>query len=410
MSKKFGIASKLLGKPKENEEFVKNKVNCYGQPDPNSPISSLSYEVLYPRGKAVDDNVIPIAGGCIVKLGLEKEIDSTLDKIQKDKFTRFVNGVALDKVKDQFNVKVENPTDYFKKVVLKTNKLLLNVTEQSKDLEEVGSYYISGYKSNNQDQDVRNYLDFMTYLELSTTKNRRIKRLFRFGFVPFKVLTSLVDQTADLASSINYKVLDVIDPKLIKDALNSIDTYNEKEKDEIIRDALSFVCPIHKLSVNDVQSSDDTEEQIGYFTYYEKNLYFVIPDMSLEDSNGASPNFYNLGETKDSFRFYMAFEAILFGQISYMPISYVPPPCPLLVDNVLEEIQSSNSFALDISKEGLIGGTTLHFAKYRSTKFSDYKIILSPVSSKSVSYFNLGISKADNNDTFLTPTLLVVPT
>ena len=94
---------------------------------------------------------------------------------------------------------------------------------------------------------LRNYLDFMTYLELSTTKNRRIKRLFRFGFVPFKVLTSLVDQTADLASSINYKVLDVIDPKLIKDALNSIDTYNEKEKDEIIRDALSFVCPIHDI-------------------------------------------------------------------------------------------------------------------------------------------------------------------
>ena len=30
-------------------------------------------------------------------------------------------------------------------------------------------------------------------------------------------------------------------------------------------------------------------------------------------------------------------------------------------------------------------------------KFCDYKIILSPVSSKSVSYFNLGISKADNN-------------
>ena len=80
-------------------------------------------EVLYPRGKAVDDNVIPIAGGCIVKLGLEKEIDSTLDKIQKDKFTRFVNGVALDKVKDQFNVKVENPTDYFKKSSFKNKQI-----------------------------------------------------------------------------------------------------------------------------------------------------------------------------------------------------------------------------------------------------------------------------------------------
>ena len=116
------------------------------------------------------------------------------------------------------------------------------------------------------------------------------------------------------------------------------------------------------FSVNDVQSSDDTEEQIGYFTYYEKkNLYFVIPDIVLRIAMGHLRIFLQSRRNKDSFRFYMAFEAILFGQISYMPISYVPPPCPLLVDNVLEEIQSSNSFRFRYIKEGLIGGTTLHF-------------------------------------------------
>jgi len=52
MSKTFGIAKKVLGDPKENEEFVKNKINCEGQPDPNSPITNLEYNVLYPSGLA----------------------------------------------------------------------------------------------------------------------------------------------------------------------------------------------------------------------------------------------------------------------------------------------------------------------------------------------------------------------
>lgn len=399
MSKTFGIAKKVLGDPKENEEFVKNKINCEGQPDPNSPISNIDYNVLYPSGLAKEENVVTLRGGSVIKVSLNKEIEGGLDSEEKDKVEKFIKGVALPRSQNQFSDDVSSPTEYIRKITLKINKLLLNISEQSKDLEEMGSYYISGYKSNPEDQDVRDFTDFKNYLDLSRFRNRKIKRVFRFGFIPFEVFESILNQVADKASSVNYKVLNKIDPKDIKQSVSDInENTTQEEIDEAIKNTLSFLCPVHKLSFNDINSSDDTSEQIGYYTYYNKTLYFMIPDMSLEDANGSSPNFYNLGETKENFRYYMALEAVMFSAISYTPISYMPPPSPILQDNIIEEIQSSGSFAIDFSKDGLVGGTTEHFGfKIPNPKYSDYKIIISPQSSSKASFFKLGIESANND-------------
>lgn len=358
MSKTFGIASKLLGEPKKEEDAVKYKVNCEGQPDPDSPISSISHKVLFPAGKAKSKNIVTLRGGAVIKVSLKKELEAALDKVQKDKIDRFIKGVAVPRVENQFSFDINNQTDYIKKVVLRKNKLLLNISEQSKEIEEVGNYYISGYNSNDEDQDVKDFTDFKIYLDASRVRNKKIKRVFRFGFIPFEVIKSLTIQTADKAEQVGILIDGGVRPKDLKEDMESI---TDETAEEVIKNAMTFVCPVHKLSRSDVLSSDDTVEQIGYFTYYKKDIFFVIPDMSLEDSQGASLNFYNLGDTKSSFRYYLALEAVLFRQISYSPISYAPPPAPSIADNILEEIQSSESFALDLSKDGLVGGTAVHF-------------------------------------------------
>ena len=77
-------------------------------------------------------------------------------------------------------------------------------------------------------------------------------------------------------------------------------------------------------------------------TIYKDSVYFIMPDMSLENSQGISPNFYNLGESTDDFRYYMCLEAGLFDQINLLidqvQLRQLSLPFVHLVDRLTERL------------------------------------------------------------------------
>jgi hypothetical protein len=76
-------------------------------------------------------------------------------------------------------------------------------------------------------------------------------------------------------------------------------------------------------------------------------------------------------------------------------------PAPVLRSNIIEDIQSSDSFAIDLAKDGLVGGSAVHFGfERKAPKYSDYTIVLCPRSEQSVSASSFGIDTFSNKSEY----------
>ena len=414
----MSILEKALGEiqPGGEKDKVKIDINC-GKDDKTVSSYSADYKVLYPQ-QAIEDNAILSVGGTVVNFPLEKKFFEIFSKKQKKAYDSKINRL-IESLKVSPYLFVSSNQNTFESFDLFHRNIRISLNKYLVDFEKIELDQIPNLSINSlivRDESIGNTISIKTQDQAFEYVSKNIDSLspfVDFKFIPFEIIseiskyiasklknesfsyrysrdTILADECAIILIIGEFQKGTVSEAELVEfvGELGYSDILGNTA-DSIINETLhrfiSFLFPITKLSNDELFSEDKPSISKGYYTIIENKIIAKTPDISLENSFEGYYNAYNFNaknkKPNDIYLFFSLVGSEDTAKSFLSKINIAPLPSFRLTGflSIPQNKDGQMSFNLGFLQDGIVGGTNEKLGIPNSV-FTDYKIILSPLS------------------------------
>ena len=425
----MSILEKALGQvnPGGEKDKVQVKINC------DKDVKTISsyaadYKVLYPQ-QAIEDKAVLSVGGTIVKFDLEEKFFDVFSNKEKKEYKEKINKLVESLKSSNYLFVSSNQKSFesfslfHKNIRLSLNKYLIEFEEIN--LESVPSIGINSLVVSEESIDettpITTQEEAFSYASENT---EALKPFVDFKFIPFEIISKIAEYISSKLSINNFKYKYSRDTYLQDECLiiafiNEVQKGNASEEDlidlvnrlkysEILgKDAssiieqtvhrfLSFLFPIHKLSSDELFDDETPSSSYGYFTIVQDKIVLKTPDISFQNSSEGYNNVYNFnpknGRSEDVYLYFTLVGSDDTAKPFLSKINIAPLPTMRVTESYLfpKDPTGQIRFRFGFLQDGIVGGSNEKLGIPDSI-FSDYRIVLSPLSDSATP-----VSETDN--------------
>lgn len=414
----MSILEKALGEiqPGGEKNKVKIDINC-DKDDKTVSSYSADYKVLYPQ-QAVEDNAILSVGGTIVNFPLEKKFFDIFSEKEKKAYDTKINSL-IQSLKISNYLFVSSNQSKFESFDLFHRNVRISLNKYLIDFEKIESDQIPNLSISSlivKDEAIGDTISIKNQDEAFDYVSENIEALslfVDFKFIPFEIVSEISKYIASKLKNESFSYRYSRDT-LLSDECAIIVVIGEVQKgtakesdlvefvselgysdilgstaDSIITQTLhrflSFLFPITKLSNEELFSEENPDVSKGYYTIIENKIIAKTPDISLENSFLGYYNAYNFNakdkRPNDIYLFFSLVGSDDTAESFLSKINIAPLPSFRLTGflSIPQNKDGQLSFNLGFLQDGIVGGTNEKLGIPNSV-FTDYKIILSPLS------------------------------
>lgn len=416
----MSILEKALGKinPGGEKDKVQVKINCDKD---NKPVFSYAadYKVLYPQ-QAIEDNVVLSVGGTIVNFPLEKNFFDIFSEKEKKEYNAKINKL-VESIKSSNYLFASSNQNGFESFSLFHKNIKMSLNRYLVDLEEIELENIPGIGINSlvvSEESIDGTVSITNQEEAFNYVSENIEALspfVNFKFIPFEIISEIANYISSKLDRGNFKYKYSRDIYLSEECsvIRVINEFqnggvSEEELVEFVKELgyskilgsnssqiieqsvhrfISFLFPLHKLSVDDLFQGEVPDSPLGYYTIITNKIILKTPDISFQNSSQGYDNVYNFNAKENKLQDIYLFFSLVDSQGSAKPflskINIAPLPMLGITGYFVVPRDSDGqiSFKFGILQDGLVGGSNEKLGIPDSI-FSDYKIILSPLSER----------------------------